>query len=137
MQKVPGSTLSSMPCQTITVSPEISDLVELCPNILCNNPRNTFSLGICLWVFYFPFIFTKNVCFEKFIMKRSSDWHLNHVIYLQPLRSVQLLSEWRELKGNLLWPLLFLCRLISFPFDVNLHSDFTLIEKKKLSVFLT
>ena len=33
------STLISMSCQTYAVSPSSSDIVDMCPNIWCNNPK--------------------------------------------------------------------------------------------------
>ena len=58
-----GSTLSWMYCQTYSVSPPSSDLVDLCLNIWWNNTKETFFLGICFCDFEFSFIFTKNACF--------------------------------------------------------------------------
>ena len=56
-------TLSSIYCQTFSVSPEISDLVDLCPNLWCNSSKENFFLGIYFFVFDFSFLFTKIVFF--------------------------------------------------------------------------
>ena len=56
-------TLGSMYRQKITVSPASNDLVDLCPNLRCNNLRENFFLGICFCDFDFSFVFTKNACF--------------------------------------------------------------------------
>ena len=63
LQNGSWSTLSSICCQNISVYPYSSDLVDLCPNLWCNNSRDTFFLGIFFCDFDFSFIFTKNECF--------------------------------------------------------------------------
>ena len=75
--------------------------------------------------------------FGKFEIKWSSNPHMKHVFGFWLLRSVLLLLELRELKGDLLWPLPFLCCLIFFQLGVNLQNDCTLIEKNSFYVFLT
>ena len=45
------------------VSIAINDLVDLCPNLWCNNLKETLLFGICFCNFDFPFICTKNACF--------------------------------------------------------------------------
>ena len=62
-KKGSGSTLISMSCQKKSVYPAIIELLDLCPNIWCNNSRETFFLGICFCDFDFSFVFTKNACF--------------------------------------------------------------------------
>ena len=57
------STLMSMSCQNVSVSPTSSELLDLCPNLWCNNSKETLFLGICFCDFDFYFIFTKNACF--------------------------------------------------------------------------
>ena len=56
------STLSSTCCQNIAVSPSSGDIVDMWPNIWCNNSRETLFLGIWFVDFYFSFVFT-NACF--------------------------------------------------------------------------
>ena len=63
IQNGSGSTLISMSCQKLAVSMASSVLVDLCPNIWCNHPKETFFLGIFLCDFDIPFVFTKNACF--------------------------------------------------------------------------
>ena len=53
VQKGYISILSSISHQKFAVSPSIYDLVDLCLNIWCNNPRATFFLGDTL--FYLSF----------------------------------------------------------------------------------
>ena len=68
-------------------------------------------------------------------MKLSSDPHLKHAFSFRRLRYVDLLLELRELKGDFLWNLSFLCFLKHFQLVVNFHSDCTLIEKTFLSMY--
>ena len=35
-------------------------MVDLCPNLWCNNSKSTFFLGAIFFDFYICFIFTKN-----------------------------------------------------------------------------
>ena len=58
-----GYTLISISFQKCTVSPANSNLVDLCPNLWCNNYKETFFLGISFCDFDFSFVLTKNVCF--------------------------------------------------------------------------
>ena len=62
VQKGSWSILSSIPFQTFAVSTAINDLVDLCPNLWCNNSKATFFLGANL--FYFYFIPPKKACFR-------------------------------------------------------------------------
>ena len=55
MQKESGSILVSISLQIFPVSPAINDLVYLCPNLWCNNPKatlfqgaNFFDFDLCL-----------------------------------------------------------------------------------------
>ena len=52
-----------MSCQSFAVSPGSSDLLELSPNLWCNNTKEKLFLGICFCDFDFTIIFTKNACF--------------------------------------------------------------------------
>ena len=63
VQNGSGSTLSSISFQTFAVSPASSDLLDLCPNLWCNNSKETLFLGICFCDFEFSLVFTKNACF--------------------------------------------------------------------------
>ena len=59
-----GSTMRSMSCQNISVYPASSDLLDMFPNLWCNNPKEAFFLGILFGDFDFSFVFTKNACFH-------------------------------------------------------------------------
>ena len=61
VQKVSGSTLISIFWQRLTVSPYISDLLDLCSNLWWNNSRENFFLRI--FDFNFSLVFTKNASF--------------------------------------------------------------------------
>ena len=63
VQKGSGSILSSISSQTIVVSPAKNDLVDLWPNLWCNNSREIFFWAGNLFVFYIYLIFHKNECF--------------------------------------------------------------------------
>ena len=63
VQNGSGSTLSSISFQTFALSPASSDLLDLCPNLWCNNSKETLFLGICFCDFEFSLVFTKNACF--------------------------------------------------------------------------
>ena len=52
VQNRSGSTLSSISCQIFAVSPANSYIVDLCPNLWCNKPKENFFLGI--WFRGFP-----------------------------------------------------------------------------------
>ena len=71
----------------------------------------------------------------KFAMKWSSDRHLNHVFGFRSLRLLCLLLELRELEGDFLWTLSFLCCLNHFHLCVNFHSDYNWIERTFLSLY--
>ena len=62
MKKGPIYILSSIYCQNVSVSPFIKDLVDLCPNLWCNNSKPTFFLGAIFFDLYFSFVFTKDAC---------------------------------------------------------------------------
>ena len=51
VQKGSGSILSSTSSQTLAVSPGINDLVDRCPNILCNDSKEIFFLAGYLFFF--------------------------------------------------------------------------------------
>ena len=73
-----GYTLSSMSFQTFELCPANSDLVDICPILCYNNPKETFFLGICFCDYNFSFIFTKNGFFSvhcAVISLRSIDYH--------------------------------------------------------------
>ena len=57
------SILSSVSFQICSVYPASSDIVDLCPNFWCDNPKENVFLGIWFCAFDFSFIFTKNACF--------------------------------------------------------------------------
>ena len=59
VQKEIVSTLNSMSCQTFTVYTEIIDLVDLCPNIWCNNLKDTFFQEFDFLILTFPSFFLK------------------------------------------------------------------------------
>ena len=63
VNNVSGYTLSSIYCQTFTVSLASSDLVDIFPNLWYNNSKENFFLGICFCDFDFSFVSTKNACF--------------------------------------------------------------------------
>ena len=63
VHKVSGPTLSSMSCKILSVSPSSSDLVNLCPNIWCNNSRYILFLGVFFCGFDLSFVLTKKSCF--------------------------------------------------------------------------
>ena len=63
VQKGSGSILSSISPKTFTVSPANNDLVDLCPNIWCNNYKAIFFLAGNSFFFDFSVIFPRNVCF--------------------------------------------------------------------------
>ena len=56
MQKGSGSILSSIPFQTFTVSTPINYLLDLCPHLCCNKPKENFFLGANLFYFDICFI---------------------------------------------------------------------------------
>ena len=58
-----GSISSSIPSQTFTVSTAINYLVDLCPNLWCNNSESTFFLGAIFYDLDFSLVFTKDSCF--------------------------------------------------------------------------
>ena len=58
-----GSKLSQMYWQTYTISTTSGDLLDLCPNLWCNNPKDNFFLGILFCDFDSSFVSTKNICF--------------------------------------------------------------------------
>ena len=58
-----GYILSSISCQTLAVSPATNYLVDLWPNLWCNNYREIFFLDGNFSVFEISLIFTKNACF--------------------------------------------------------------------------
>ena len=64
VQKGSLSTLRSMYCQIFSVSPASSDLVDLCPNISWNNPKETLFLIIFFCDFVFSFVLNKNAFFS-------------------------------------------------------------------------
>ena len=41
-----GYIPSSISCQNFSVSPSINDLLDRCPNMWCNNSKETFFLGV-------------------------------------------------------------------------------------------
>ena len=63
VQKGSVSSLSLISWQTFSVYPAISNLMDPCPNIWCNNYKGTLFLGICFCDFDFSFVFTKDKCF--------------------------------------------------------------------------
>ena len=63
VQKGSGSILSSTSFQTLSLSPAINDLVDLCPNIWCNNSKAIFFLARNLFFFDTSWIFPVKACF--------------------------------------------------------------------------
>ena len=95
VQNGSGSTLSSIYFQKIAVSPDSSYLVGLCPNQWCNNPIETFFLGICFFYFGFSFLFTKNTCFICALYGNVTSFcllSLNKTVQ-NPLWKIQLCPE--------------------------------------------
>ena len=62
MQKGSGYILSSISFQQFTVSTAINDMVVMCTNLWCNNPKANFFLGAILFYLDISFIFNKNSC---------------------------------------------------------------------------
>ena len=63
VQKVSGYILSSISFQTFAVSTAINYLVDMCPNLWCNNYKSTFFLGAIFFDLVFSLVFTKKSCF--------------------------------------------------------------------------
>ena len=63
VQKGSGSILNSIYFQKIAVYLAINDMVDLCPNLWCNNSKETFFLGATLLDLAFYFLFTKKSSF--------------------------------------------------------------------------
>ena len=57
VQNGSGFVLSSISCQTFAVSPPSSDLVDLCPILWFNNPKETLFFEIFLCGFFVLFCF--------------------------------------------------------------------------------
>ena len=64
VQKGYVSKLSSISSQKLAVNPDINDLLDLFPNIWCNNSKATFFLCANFFVFDICFIFTKSSYFR-------------------------------------------------------------------------
>ena len=62
LQKGYGSILCSMSFQKFVAYPAINDLLDMCPNLWCNNTKETFFLGGNFFDLYFS-VYTKNPCF--------------------------------------------------------------------------
>ena len=79
VQNESGSTLSSISCQTFSVSPCSRDLLDLCPNLWHNNSKETLLLGICFCCFYFSLVFLPKMHFftvrRAVISPRSVHYH--------------------------------------------------------------
>ena len=73
-KKGSGFILSLIYFQIIAVSPEINDLVDLCPNIWCNNPKAILFLGAILFDVEISFVFTKNECFLCALCGRVTEF---------------------------------------------------------------
>ena len=52
-----------MSCQEFSVSTAINYLVDICPNLWCNNYKLTFFLGDIFFYLYISFVSPKNTCF--------------------------------------------------------------------------
>ena len=65
VQKGYGSILSPISCQKIILHPDINDLLDMCPNLRCNNSKANFFLGDIFFDFDICFIFPKNACFRS------------------------------------------------------------------------
>ena len=63
MQKGSRSILSSTYSHTLVVSPSNNDLVDLCPNIWCNNSKVIFFLAGDLFFFDTSWTFPVKACF--------------------------------------------------------------------------
>ena len=95
VQNGSGYTLSSMFFQTFAVYTASSDLVYLCPNIGCNNPKETFFLGISFCDFFFSFVSTKmnvffvscavmsprSVCYHKIKQCKTLNEKVRYVLH--------------------------------------------------------
>ena len=78
VQKGSGSILSSISFQNFAVSQAINDMVDLCPNLWCNNPKATFLLDVTLFdLALYKYIFlTKNTCFLCEVCARVTTFFL-------------------------------------------------------------
>ena len=63
-KKGSGYVLSSTSSQTLAVSPANNDLVDLCPNLWCNNSKAIFFLAGNLFFFDTSWIFPLKACFS-------------------------------------------------------------------------
>ena len=57
-----GSIISYISYQKLAVSPSNNDLVDMWPNLWCNNSKAIFFLDGIFFVFDISFIFLKNAC---------------------------------------------------------------------------
>ena len=62
VQKGYESILSSISSQTLALSPANNDMVDLFPNIWCNNSKACSFLDVNIFVFDISFISPKNAC---------------------------------------------------------------------------
>ena len=76
MKKGFGYILSSISCQNFAVSLAINYLVNMCPNLWCNNPKATFFLGAIFVDLDLSFVFTKNECFLCALCGRVTTFFL-------------------------------------------------------------
>ena len=78
VKKGSGYILSSTSFQKFSVSPAINDLVDLCPNLWCNNPKATLFLGATFFDLYFSFVLIKNECFICALCGRVTAFYFYH-----------------------------------------------------------
>ena len=64
VQKRSGYILSSISSQSLAVSPYNNYMVDLWPNLWCNNSKEIFFLDGNFFVFDISFISPKNACFR-------------------------------------------------------------------------
>ena len=63
VQKGYGSILSSISSQKLSVSPANNYMMDLWPNLWCNNSRAILYLAVNFFVFDISFLSPKNACF--------------------------------------------------------------------------
>ena len=93
--------------------------------------RTIFRILVFKWA-----CFSKASGFRQFAMKWSSDPHLKHVFCFRLLRLLHLLLELRELKGDFLLILSFLCCLKSLSVGCDPPQWLHLYQEKFLFLYL-
>ena len=83
VHKWSGSTLSSISCQTFTLSLANSNRVELCPNLWWNNYREI----LFFWVFFV--ISTFILFYQKCMFSLYNTWYSNRVLFVITKETMQ------------------------------------------------